>query len=481
MDPIVPQIRRQEPVPTKKQWPASAAQQQQFNALTPEKKADSGSAPASSGATPPVHASISPEVAACGSATPACFAAGHHVVPGVGDRRKCRPRGILAIAGEGMTSEDLDAEPSRASMHWLSSPSSWQAAGTSSTKCGNEEEASVNWLVSPRDEDARVDLLEDDIFLPRCSLEDAFRHFSPDCTGLLGSPLPGGLLHFGTPESELSGTTPSSSGFLPAQKTPISGDSISPFSFIVKRASASSRMSYLCAQQGLGSSNCQGSVADPATISGESWRESVGNGTRSGLTRTSNRPMKVMDPVVECLEMMSLSPQPGDADYGRTGALPAPLPELSFQFTGAPTPLESIDLTTFQRSPRDIELKGNDASFWKPAVTEIRISWREGLVSRMFDMCDLDCCNWLSDDEEAPVLPHNVEVLSLQKDGANHPVEGGFGSVEFSYVDDALNNNCKACPNPVAVAESMRAEGFELVSSDDSDWTLLYKNDLFET
>jgi hypothetical protein len=28
----------------------------------------------------------------------------------------------------------------------------------------------------------------------------------------------------------------------------------------------------------------------------------------------------------------------------------------------------------------------------------------------------------------------------------------------------------------------MRAEGFELVSSDDSDcWTLLYKNGLFET
>jgi hypothetical protein len=427
MDPIVPQIRRQEPVPAKKQWPASAAQQQQFNALTPEKKADSGSLPASSGATPPVHASISPDVAACGSATPACFAAGHHVVPGVGDRRKCRPRGILAIAGEGMTSEDLDAEPSRASMHWLSSPSSGQAAGTSSTKCGNEEEASVNWLVSPRD--------EDEIFLPRCSVEDAFRHFSPDCTGLSASPLLGGLLDFGTPASELSATTPSSlSGFHPTQKTPSSGDSISPFSLIVKRASASSRMSSLCAQQGLHCSHCQGSVADPTTISGESWRESVGNGTRSRLTRTSSHLTKVVDPVAECLEMMSLSPKPGDADYGRNGVLPAPLPELSFQFTGAPTPLESIDLTTFKRSPRDIELKGNNASFWKPAVTETWISWREGLVSRMFDMCDLDCCNWLSDDLEAPVLSHDVEVppdikiqtssdLSLQKDGGDrdHP------------------------------------------------------------
>jgi hypothetical protein len=39
----------------------------------------------------------------------------------------------------------------------------------------------------------------------------------------------------------------------------------------------------------------------------------------------------------------------------------------------------------------------------------------------------------------------------------------------------------KASSNPVPVAESMRAEEFELVSSDDSDWTLFYKNDLYES
>ncbi|KAK3118668.1 hypothetical protein QOZ80_9BG0703710 [Eleusine coracana subsp. coracana] len=485
-NPISAQIRR--PVPaTKNQWPATAAARQpQFEALTPEKKADSSRpAQASSGATPPVHASISPEVAACGFATPACFAAGHHVVPGVGDRRKCRPRGILAIAGDGITSEDLDASPSRASIHWLSSPlSSGREAGTCSTKCDNEDEASVNWLMSPRkrNADSGVDLLEDEIFVPRCSLEDAFWHFPPDCTGLLGSPLLGGLLDFGTPASEFSGTTQSSGGFLPVEKTPSSGDSISPFSLIIKRASASSRVSSLCAQQGLGSSYRHGSAPDLITVSGESWRESVSSGIRTGLTRTCNRPMKVMDPVVECLEMMSLSPRPGDADYDG---------KISFQFAGCPIPLESVDLTTFKRSPRDIELKGREASFQKPAMAETRISWREGLVSRMFDMGDLDCCKWLSDDEEAPLLSHNVEALPdikiqpnsdgpLQKECGDHPLEGGFGSVEFSCIGDELNNDCKASPKPIAVAESMRAEGFELVSSDDSDWTLFYKNYLFE-
>ncbi|OQU82594.1 hypothetical protein SORBI_3006G273500 [Sorghum bicolor] len=489
-EPIGARVNKIRPAAGKKQWPAKDEQLDEFQALTPEKKADSEATP-STGATPPVHASISPEVAAaCGSATPACFAAGHHVVPGVGDRRKCRPRGILAIAGEGLTSEDLDEEPSRASIHWLSSPSGAEA-WTSSTKCGNEE-ASVNWLASPRDEGG-VDLLEDEIFVPRCSSEDAFWRFSPDCTGLLGSPLLSGLLDFGTPASEMSGATPSS-GFLPTQKTPSSGDSISPFSLIVKRASqSSSRFRALCAQQGLGSSYRYDSVADPTPISSESWPESVCNGKRSGLTRTGSRPMKMMDPVLECLEMMSLSPRPGDDDYEGNDTPPAPLPELSFQFAGAPIPLESIDLTSFKRSPRDIELKAKDTSFQKSVIADTRISWREGLVSRMFDIGDLDCCKWLSDDEDSPVLSLTEEALA---DGTNsQPGNGcclhesgnqqeacGFGSVEFSCIGDELNNDSiKASPNHVSVAESMNAEGFELVTSDDSDWTLFYKNYLFES
>jgi len=196
--------------------------------------------------------------------------------------------------------------------------------------------------------------------------------------------------------------------------------------------------------------------------------------------------MKMMDPVLECLEMMSLSPRPGDDDYDGSGALPAPLPELSFQFTGAPMSLESVDLSFFKRSPHDIELKGKETSFSKLVMAETRISWREGLVSRMFDIGDLDCCKWIPDDEDSPVLSHNDEALlgcTNSQRGDNHQQEVcGFGSVEFSCVGDELNNDSsKASSNPVPIAESMRAEGFELVSSDDSDWPLFYKNDLYES
>jgi len=72
--------------------------------------------------------------------------------------------------------------------------------------------------------------------------------------------------------------------------------------------------------------------------------------------------------------MMSLSPRPGDDDYDGSGALPAPLPELSFQFTGAPMSLESVDLSFFKRSPHDIELKGKETSFSKLVMAETRIS-----------------------------------------------------------------------------------------------------------
>jgi hypothetical protein len=195
--------------------------------------------------------------------------------------------------------------------------------------------------------------------------------------------------------------------------------------------------------------------------------------------------MKMMDPVLECFEMMSLSPRPGDDDYDGNGALPVPLPELSFQFTGAPMSLESVDLSFFKRSPRDIELKGKEMSFRKPVMSETRISWREGLVSRMFDVGDLDCCKWISDDEDSPVLSHKDEALpdSTNSQTGGNPQEAcGFGSVEFNCVGGELNNDSsKASSNPVPIAESMRAEGFELVSSDDSDWTLFYKNDLYES
>lgn len=101
-----------------------------------------------SGNTPPAEATVSPEIQ-CGSmtvmsvATPICFGAGH-VLSGVSDKRKCRPRGVLVVGGDcngidGLNSsnEDLDGIrgvdletsfglvpplPAEASVHWLLSP-----------------------------------------------------------------------------------------------------------------------------------------------------------------------------------------------------------------------------------------------------------------------------------------------------------------------------------------------------------------------
>ncbi|KAG6668869.1 hypothetical protein CIPAW_01G202000 [Carya illinoinensis] len=102
----------------------------------------------SNGKTPPVQASLSPEIQ-CGSVVstaiiPACYGAGH-IISGVADKRKCRPRGILTVGEHDFSfggvkpfdSFDGDEEenvigigddstvihePTEASMHWLLSP-----------------------------------------------------------------------------------------------------------------------------------------------------------------------------------------------------------------------------------------------------------------------------------------------------------------------------------------------------------------------
>ncbi|KAJ0258484.1 GPI-anchored adhesin-like protein [Hirschfeldia incana] len=95
--------------------------------------------------TPPVQASVSPEMHHCGTSmsltasaqSQACYAAGH-LLSGVSDKRKCKPKGILTV-GKGKILNDSDEFdegsfgsyddnisvmplPADASVHWLLSP-----------------------------------------------------------------------------------------------------------------------------------------------------------------------------------------------------------------------------------------------------------------------------------------------------------------------------------------------------------------------
>ncbi|KAJ4795663.1 GPI-anchored adhesin-like protein [Rhynchospora pubera] len=346
-----------------------------------------------SGSTPPIQASISPEIP-CGSSvapTPVCFAAGH-VVTGVVDRRKCRPRGILNIGNGSEVSNCSDGNDNArvstsspllppltvgASIHWLSSPSEITNGDseprTSSTKC--QAEASVDWFLSPHEK----------------SSNGISSRFSPIKS-----------------ESPFEKTPNSGSTCEPViQKTPSSNSSISPFSIIVKRASESSVMK-------LSSSNQQ--IVDMKASSAGIF-ESINWSTSCKTSSGGN-----------CI---------------------LPPPRGSFQFRHDFTPFNSVDWSGFTNPNR------------ATPETDKRISWREGLVSRINEMAEKDCCMWLSDCEDDGQEDEDPFEFN-SKISIDHDVKCGLGSAVH--------------------AESITVEGEdELVASDDSDWRLLYKNQLFES
>lgn len=322
--------------------------------------------------------------------TPVCFAAGH-VVTGVVDRRKCRPRGILNLGNGNEVSFDATdktrvstSSPSLpplitgASIQWLSSPSGItdmdSEPRTCSTKC--QAEASIDWFLSSHEK----------------SRNGSSSRFSPvqSNSPLLKTPIFGSNL-----EPVIL-------------RTPSSNSSISPFSLILKRASESSAMK---------PSNSDQQIVDIAA-------------STAGIFESTSLPTTCKN----SSDVSSILPPPGG----------------SFQFRHDFTSLNSVDLSGF------VNPNGGTPE------SDTRISWRDGLASRIFEMGEKDCCIWLSDceDDDGLGIEDPFEVNS--KISKDQDATCGFRSVELH-------------------AESISVEGEdELVFSDDSDWRLLCKNQLFE-
>lgn len=192
---------------------------------------------------------------------------------------------------------------------------------------------------------------------------------------------------------------------------------------------------------------------------------------------------------------MRLSPENDGSD------LPLPLQALSFQFScPPPRPSNSIDLTGFKKQGLDNLSAGKVSPLKDQRLrsSEFRISWREGLISRIFETGDLDCCQWLSDDEdnvnclredkEESVFDCSFELNNNKglawDEGSNQNIATGSGSFEFNHGGvGAEISEAKAPPppGPMPCAESISMESGGLISSSDSDWTFSYHNHLFES
>ena len=355
--------------------------------------------------TPPFGASISPEFSSQSvMPTPACFATGH-LLTGIQDKRKCKPRGILNVGNSGFDAADSknlgSVFSSRKSRSSITSPI---PLGASVQWHPSPSETSVSWVFSPKES-----------LKGKCAIQD----LTPNSFGTTPSS-DHYLLHGSPCTSSMLQKTPSA---MESCRSPATSSSLSPFSMILQRASAmpqdGGRCHYISPAHDLPFS--------PNTKS------------------NSN---------VMCTPSSSISSKKVD-EFSIVDSSPVPFLCESFHFGCSLSPLSSADLSRFQRSPflpnspsKKMDLVGDGSS-------EKRISWREGLISRIFSMHEFSDC-FLSPEREGQKLE--------KVKGLNEKL--GFGSFEFSGQ--------APCEDSPVVEEQC------LTSSGDSDWTFFFQNQLFE-
>ncbi|MQL95344.1 hypothetical protein Taro_027997 [Colocasia esculenta] len=459
-------------------------------------------------ATPPVQASISPELGTQSALpTPACFAAGH-LVAGVQDRRKCRPRGFLTggncgveiadggclgssgASGSGSGSRRVSLTPPpplEASVHWLSPPcddSSGRlrpsAVSSSSKKAPlgvSPAEASVHWFLSPLADATDA-----------CVLED-FPSAASEPTG--DSPEFGSLLGMSSSPFE---KTPSG---VEICCSPTANSSVSPFSLIIQKATASAR-GRNHSLRGKGRRHRYGSVVNNSLFSGDSDGGSNVICTPSTCSCSSRQvgsfPAFDLQDMGEAVETLN----PSSPLWKLLSSETQELLSFSPPKSGDPsTPSNSISLSCFRRPSwhRKSVKDGSHAREERSSSSEMKVSWREGLISRMFEMDEFDQTVWTSDKEN--VGSHGEDELSLQPDiklvqilGRSSMIKDvneqfatdGYGSFEFvGNKQNGEKGEVKvSSPIPIPCAESLRMDMDALASSDDSDWNLFFKNNLFE-
>ncbi|CAL5336905.1 unnamed protein product [Camellia sinensis] len=429
--------------------------------------------------TPPVEASVSPEIQ-CGSsllvssATPACYGAGH-IISGVTDRRKCRARGLLTVGkndsnfGKSNISNNADDDieiPSKSGMSLAPLP----------------VEASVHWLLSPcHDEDGDHETDTENGLQPlrkslgfasaSSPLSSGHRISSDLCNIFYSSSTTSGscskrktrvtlLSPSGNPTLSVSPhATPTSEAIISQeQRKPrydLSGEN-SPFSI-----------------ESLGSGNV---IQTP--------QSDLSSDRRVGLFWLNEHDHQINDfgsGRDSVAGIASLSPKNQTSIWDPLG--------LSFQFSDLISPSNSIDFPQLPNTGDNHASCISISTLEDISCSPMRISWRDGLVSRIFEMDEFNCCRCLSDDENdvrecsngksksSPSHDLNIDVgnAAILSNGFEFPVVVGHESKSDEEGKQKFHmqrsNSC---------AESICIEGGELVASGDSDWTVCYKNQLFQ-
>ncbi|KAK4566051.1 hypothetical protein RGQ29_002304 [Quercus rubra] len=391
--------------------------------------------------TPPVLPSVSPEIQ-CGSSvvsttiTPSCYAAGP-MVSGVTDKRKCRPRGILAIGenddfGKVKPFDSFDDDDDEENVVGI---------GDDSLVIPEPAEASVLWLLSPCNEEDEDQKEHSENM--SCGAE------RPAGSAILQSPSPLSGDGFSSDISNNCNTTSTTTSSWRRSTPLISPKGLPEFEgFMEPLCDHEAIMSSHCVTPSReavtlkeGEKNHNDIEAENSPFSKGSFSGNVMQTPQSGLSSDSYKKQQFeaeLNSVADILQMTSLSP--------KRHLLTEDTVDSSFQFDCLTNSSNSIDLTQFQKILDDRASWLSNSTFDSVSQSQMRISWREGLASRIYEMDEFDCCRCLSDEEE-------------DASGCNE------------QFPSQLQCSC---------AESISTDGGGLVASKDSDWSLCYKNHLFE-
>lgn len=426
--------------------------------------------------TPPIEASVSPEIQ-CGvvSSTarmasgtellPPCYGAGH-VLSGITDNRKCKPRGILTVIDNdpesnlvssifgnvGANEEDKSGAgaaigqgsglspvpiPCEALMHWLS-PCQEEGGNNQKSKSPAQR---LQELVSES--------------LSSSSLPLSGTGFSSDASSnscLSGSGNSGRLSSAAT--GPLRGLLDFKGSVAPMNEMP------SPSHMTPIFASSTSKEGRKCSfydeqEENVFSTGSFGSgnvIQTPHSDSASKNRE--------------NQVDSEADWMARAFDKVTLSPE--QQHYHLSTWDPA---DLSFRLECLNTPCNSIDLAQVQKfvDSKAASWVSNCTSDFVPSQDPLRISWRDGLVSRIFEMDEFDCCRCFSDDEE--------EEDSNSKPHHSSDQSSGFRDNTKPGAEQMIEMDCRIQNMSL---ESITSDEDRLISSDDSNWNLCYKNRLFE-
>ncbi|TKY51851.1 hypothetical protein E2542_SST23370 [Spatholobus suberectus] len=447
--------------------------------------------------TPPIHNSVSPEIQ-CGSSlvpkttTPACYGAGY-VVSGVADKRKCRPRGILTVEKHYSGCDKIAASsfddnekkvmdtndhaspsllpvPSEAVVQWLSSPckkgkkilsqkfenglNQSQGVAESTTLASSTSPSSCSktfWNVSDSSD------------------------LSGGANGIMrkisSSISPSGLDEFQVPSDYKLSPSYSSLLFSP-NPTPIcragsSGKGKGDRYNLIDENSPFSLNSF-------GSGNV---IQTPQSDSSSDLHVGL------SLVHAGNQKEDKSNPDLNSSSKILLS-----ENFLLNSSMPLEDSVNSgFQFDCLTVPYESIDLSKLPKFLDDQDPWLSSSTTENASQSQMRISWREGLMSQLYESDEFDHCRCLSDAEDI-VNDSGINGFSGPQvnvetnDGKKLNSDVGITETEDNELEiDGLGKDKFPALISCSGAESISTDGGGLVASgDDSDWTLCRMNKLFE-